>query len=98
VVNAYANLLDFSWKARRVFVDANGEQRKWTSLRVFMRQHWETFESEFVTIKEDLQQHLDVLLHSVQALHFEFARKTEQAGRRAEESMATHSDTVCSCS
>ncbi|KAI1560042.1 Ankyrin repeat protein [Pyrenophora tritici-repentis] len=85
VVNAYANVLGFSYKARRVFVDANGDQRKWISLRAFMRQHWETFESEFATIKEDLQHHLDVLLHSVQSLHFDFSRKAEQARRRAEE-------------
>ncbi|UPX17637.1 uncharacterized protein EKO05_0007979 [Ascochyta rabiei] len=85
VVNAYANVLGFGWKARRVFVDANGDQRKWTSLRAFMRQHWETFESEFATIKEDLQHHLDVLLHSVQSLHFDFSRKVEQARRREEE-------------
>jgi hypothetical protein len=88
VVNAYANMLDFGWKARRVFVDANGDQRKWTSPRAFMRQHWETFESEFVPIKEDLEHHLDVLLHSVQALHFDFSRKAEQARRREEQSKA----------
>ena len=40
VVSAYANVLDFGWKARRVFVDVNGDQRKWTSVRAFMRQHW----------------------------------------------------------
>ena len=89
VVNAYANVLGFSWKARRVFVDAKGDQRKWTSLRAFMHQHWKTFESEFATIKEELQHHLDVLLRSVQSLHFDFARKAEWARRREEESMTT---------
>jgi hypothetical protein len=92
VVNAYANVLGFGWKARRVFVDVNGNQRKWTSLRAFMRQHWETFESEFVAIKEDLQHHLDVLLHSVQSLHFDFSRKAEQSRRREEESKTIYSD------
>jgi hypothetical protein len=98
VVNAYANVLEFGWKARRVFVDANGAQRKWTSLRAFMRQHWETFEFEFAIIKEDLQHHLDVLLHSVQSLHFDFSRKVEQARRREEESMAAYSNVTYSCS
>jgi hypothetical protein len=98
VVNAYANVLGFGWKARRVFVDTNGDQRKWTSLRAFMRQHWETFESEFATIKEDLQHYLDVLLHSVQSLHFDFSRKVEQARRREEESMTAHSNVTYSCS
>lgn len=87
VVNAYANVLTFCWKARRVFVDAKGDLRKWTSVRAFMRQHWETFESEFATIQEDLQHHLDVLLHSVQSLHYDFSRKVEQARLREEESM-----------
>jgi hypothetical protein len=85
VVNAYANVLEFGWKARRVFVDANGDQRKWTSLRAFMRQHWETFELEFETIKENMQHQLDVLLHSVQSLHFDFSRETEQARQREED-------------
>ncbi|KAH9862833.1 hypothetical protein J1614_010926 [Plenodomus biglobosus] len=85
VVSAYANVLDFGWKARRVFVDVNGDQRKWTSIRSFMRQHWETFETEFLSIKGDLQHHLDVLLHSVQALHFDFSRKAEESRLRDEE-------------
>ena len=37
VVKIYANVLDFGWKVRRVFVDAGGGYRKWTSLRAFMR-------------------------------------------------------------
>lgn len=37
VINAYTNVLTFGWKARRVFVDTNSNQRKWTSLRAFMR-------------------------------------------------------------
>jgi hypothetical protein len=98
VVNAYANMLDFGWKARRVFIDANGDQRKWTSLRAFMRQHWETFESEFATIKEDLQHHLDVLLHSIQSLHFDFSRKVEQARRGEGESLTAHSNVTYLCS
>jgi hypothetical protein len=89
LVNAYAKVLEFGWKARRVFIDANDNQRKWTSLRAFMHQHWETFESEFVTIEAELQHHLDLLLHSVQALHFDFSRNVEQARRHEEESMIT---------
>lgn len=66
----YMSIVDFGWKARRVFVDVNGKQRAWTSFRAFLHQHWEPFESEFASIAEDLQHHLHVLLHSVQALHF----------------------------
>jgi hypothetical protein len=97
VVNAYANVLDFGWKARCVFVDANGNQRRWTSPRTFMRQHWDTFESEFVSIKEDLQHHLDVLLHSVQALQFDAFQKAEQARQREEESRSPPFDGICVC-
>jgi plasmid maintenance system antidote protein VapI len=89
VVNAYANVLDFSWKARQVFIDANGDPRRWTSIRVFLRQHWETFESEFVTIRESMQHHLDILLHSVQALQFDAFRKAEQARQFEEESRSS---------
>ncbi|RAR13708.1 ankyrin repeat-containing protein [Stemphylium lycopersici] len=85
VVSAYANMLDFGWRARRVFVHVNGDQRKWTSVRAFTREQWETFETEFVSIKGDLQHHLDVLLHSVQALHFDVSRKAEESRLREEE-------------
>ena len=97
VINAYANVLDFAWKARQVFVDANGDQRKWTSMRAFMRQHWEPFESEFVSIRENMQHHLDVLLHSVHALHFDAFREAEQVRRREEESRSTPSDAIYGC-
>jgi hypothetical protein len=95
VVDAYANILIFGWKARHVFVDANGNQRKWTSLRAFMRQQWETFESEYASIREDLQHHLGVLQHSVQALHFNASREAEQARRRDEESTLFPSVFIC---
>lgn len=86
VVNAYANVLDFGWKARHVFVDASGNYRRWASLRAFMCQHWETFESEFVSIEKDMQHNLDILLRSVQALHFNDSRKAELARQHAERS------------
>jgi hypothetical protein len=79
VASAYANMLEFGWKARRVFVDDNGNQRKWVSLRAFIRQHWETFDSEFVSIKEDLQHNLYVLQHSATAMSFDTVRKMEKS-------------------
>jgi hypothetical protein len=91
VLSAYANVLNFGWKARRVFVDVNGEHRRWASLRSFMRQHWETFESEFTSIKEDLQHHLDVLLHSVQARSFNDSRKVEQSQSAPPDNVYTRS-------
>lgn len=80
VVGVYTNVLDFGWKARCVFVDTNGEKRKWTSFRAFMRQHWDTFEAEFVSIKEDMRHNLHVLQHTVQATHFNAFRSVEQSG------------------
>jgi hypothetical protein len=88
VVKAYANVIEFGWKARRVFVDANGNPKKWTSVRAFLRQQWEPFENEFASIKEDLQHHLDVMLHSVVALQFDLTRKAEKARRLEEQSKA----------
>ncbi|KAH8726167.1 hypothetical protein GQ44DRAFT_187871 [Phaeosphaeriaceae sp. PMI808] len=84
VVNAYVNLLNFGRKARTVFVDANGNHRRWTSFKTFLRQHWEPFESEFMSIEKDMQHNLDVLLRSVQARHFNDSRKTELARQHAE--------------
>jgi hypothetical protein len=79
VVNVYVNILDFSWKARCVFVDVNGERRKWTSFRAFMRQHWDTFEAEFMSMKEEMQHRLHILQHTVQAAHFNDFRSSEQS-------------------
>jgi hypothetical protein len=86
VVNTYANVLDFGWKARRVFIDASGNYRKWTSIRAFMRQHWETFEAEFVSIEKDMQHNLDVLSHSVRARHFNDSRNIERVRCQEEKS------------
>ncbi|KAJ8108903.1 hypothetical protein OPT61_g7845 [Boeremia exigua] len=84
VVNVYTDILDFSWKARCVFVDTDGRRWRWTSFRAFMRQHWDTFEAEFVSIKEAMRHHLDVLQHSVQATHFNAFRNAERRKERSE--------------
>jgi hypothetical protein len=91
VVSIYVNILDFGWKARYVFIDKNGDQRRWTSFRMFLRQQWETFESEFVSIKENIQHHFYVLQLSVQALQFD----AEQSRKREEESKLTLSTVTC---
>jgi hypothetical protein len=61
LVDAYADILDFCWKARKVFVDSDGKRKTWTSWRAFLRQQWEPFETGFGKIKANMQHHLDVL-------------------------------------
>jgi len=78
VANIYGDLLCFCRKARSVFVDRNGDRRKLTSLRLFLRQQWEPFETEFGTIRANMQHHLDVILHTTQALQFTALREAEQ--------------------
>jgi hypothetical protein len=78
VANVYGNLLEFCRKARRVFVDANGEPRKLTSTRLFLRQQWEPFETEFAPIRTDMEHHLDVLLHAAQASQLTDNREAKQ--------------------
>jgi hypothetical protein len=79
VATVYGDLLEFCGKAHRVFVDASGCKRKWTSLRVFLRQQWEPFESEFGSMKANLEHHLGVLQHSAQASLLNFAREAEKS-------------------
>lgn len=67
LVNVYIDLLTFCQRARAVFVDEKGTPRKWTSWRVFWRLQWIPFEEEFGRIAADMQHHLSVLDHSVQA-------------------------------
>ncbi len=82
VANVYGDLLDFCKKARCVFVDAKGCPRKWTSLRLFLRQQWEPFETEFAPIKTNMQHHMDVLAHSVQALQLNDSQEAKQERHR----------------
>jgi hypothetical protein len=79
VATVYGDLLEFCGKAHRVFVDAGGCNRKWTSLRIFLRQQWEPFESEFGSMKANLEHHLGVLQHSAQASLLNFAREAEKS-------------------
>ena len=82
VANVYGDLLDFCKKARHVFVDTKGCPRKWTSLRLFLRQQWEPFETEFAPIKTNMQHHMDVLAHSVQALQLNDSQEAKQERHR----------------
>jgi hypothetical protein len=78
VAKVYGDLLDFCQKAHRTFVDTSGNLRKWTSWRVFLREQWEPFETGFNPIRTNMQHHLDVLLHSVQALQLSDNREAKQ--------------------
>jgi hypothetical protein len=82
VANIYGDLLEFCQKARRVFVDTNGNPRKWTSWRLFMRQQWEPFETGFGPIKINMQHNLDVLRLAGQALQLHNDRESTQERRR----------------
>jgi len=84
VVKAYANILQFGWKARQVFVDVSGNHRKWTSIRAFIRDHWDNLEAELASIQEKLQHNLNMLLHAAQAPNLHDTRKAEQSMSRLE--------------
>ena len=77
VAKVYGDLLAFCRKARSIFVDTSGNPRKWTSWRSFLRQQWEPFETEFGPIRTDMQRHLDVSLHSVQAIQLSDNREAK---------------------
>lgn len=82
VANVYGDLLDFCQKARRIFVDTNEKQQKWTSWRLFMLQQWEPFETGFGSIKLNMQHHLDVMRLAGQALQLHNDRKATQERQR----------------
>ena len=67
VAKAYEDVLEFCRKARNVFFDAHGNQRKWLAFRTFLQIQWEPFESEFGSIEVNLQHHLNVLQHAALA-------------------------------
>ena len=67
LINVYVDLLTFCRRARNLFVDEKGAQRRLKSWRIFWRLQWIPFEEEFGKIAADMQHHLNVLDHSVQA-------------------------------
>lgn len=86
IAKVYGDLLDFCRLSRKVFVDSNNNPRKWTSLRLFMRQQWEPFESDFGLIKANVKHHLDVLHHVGQARQLNNDREAQKERRLQEKS------------
>lgn len=86
IAKVYGDLLDFCRLSRKVFVDSNGNRRKSTSLRSFLRQQWEPFETEFGPIRANAQHHLELLLHVGQARLLNNDREAQKERRLQEKS------------
>jgi len=78
VADIYGNLLEFCRKARKVFVDSNGQTRRFKSFLLFLRIQWEPFETGFGEIQTDVQHQLDVVLHASQASLLNDCLKTKE--------------------
>jgi hypothetical protein len=61
VAGAYGDILEFCRKALAVFVGSDGTRKTWTSWRVFLRQQWTPFETEFGFVKTNMQHHVVVV-------------------------------------
>lgn len=66
LTRVYGDLLLFCVRAREIFIDSEGKERKWPSLTVFRKFQWE-FDDKFRSIETDLHQHLDALQHAAAA-------------------------------
>lgn len=77
VAKVYGDLLHFCSGARRVFLGSDGNPRPRTSLRIFLRVQWEPFETSFGSIERELEHHLNVVRHSVQAIQLNDSRRAE---------------------
>lgn len=86
IAKVYGDLLDFCRLSRKVFVDSNGNRRKSTSLRSFLRQQWEPFETEFGPIRANTQHHLELLLHVGQAQQLSNDREAQKERRLQDKS------------
>ncbi|KAI9860062.1 MAG: hypothetical protein M1813_006410, partial [Trichoglossum hirsutum] len=78
VAKVYGDLLDFCRQARHAFVDEQGKERKWASIRIFIRVQWEPFEASFGALESNIQHHLDVLLHSAHAVQLNAIRALQE--------------------
>jgi hypothetical protein len=67
-----------------IFALTQGELLEWTSIRIFFRVQWEPFEASFGTIDSSLRHHLEVLLHSAQALQLRDADSERRRVRQKE--------------
>ena len=83
VADIYGNLLEFCWKARNVFVDSNGQTRRFKSFLLFLRIQWEPFETGFGEIESNIQHQLGVLLHASQASLLNDSLKAKEGRIRA---------------
>ncbi|CAD0107887.1 unnamed protein product [Aureobasidium uvarum] len=64
LADVYADILNFYSAARRLFVDDTGKAKNYASFKLFLRSQWTPFAAEFGEIKNSLQGHKDILLHS----------------------------------
>ncbi|MCJ1344810.1 hypothetical protein MMC31_003013 [Peltigera leucophlebia] len=81
VSDVYGDLLDFCRQVRLLFLDKQGQSRRYISVILFLRVQWEPFEAQFGKVSSSFRYHLGVLDHSVQALQY----NAIQDGNRATE-------------
>ena len=68
LASVYGDLLTFCSQVRSVFIDEQGGERKWLSIKIFIRVQWEPFEAKFGAIDTSISHHLRMLSHSVKAI------------------------------
>ncbi|KAH0563452.1 hypothetical protein GP486_001989, partial [Trichoglossum hirsutum] len=71
-------LVQTAAQARHAFVDGQGKERRWASIRIFIRVQWEPFEASFGALELNIQHHLDVLLHSAHAVQLNAIRALQE--------------------
>jgi plasmid maintenance system antidote protein VapI len=60
----YLDILNFYSTARKVYVDRNGQLKRFASLRLLLRAQWKPFSAEFGPIMASIQHHYTVLSRS----------------------------------
>ena len=83
LASVYGDLLTFCSQVRSVFVDELGRERKWLSIKIFIRVQWEPFEAKFGAIDTSIRHHLQILLHTVQALQINAIERGNNAIERS---------------
>lgn len=67
LIDVYGDILDFCKASSALFLDKNGRSKIPTTLKIFLHQQWEPFETEFGDIAGRMDSHCNVLLHVAQA-------------------------------
>ncbi|KAF8248643.1 hypothetical protein K440DRAFT_642062 [Wilcoxina mikolae CBS 423.85] len=76
--SAYHDLLEFCTGARNVFVDRDGNKRRWVSFRIFLRVTWEPFEENFNALNSRFRNNIEIMIRTAGIMEYQRLRSKDE--------------------